>query len=126
MQTAGGGGAILPMDYLCWSPQLDKLVSSAGPHGEIGITGTATPLATENLANRGWKVLPNVAGRLLQGPKSSLAQFLETATPQGATPTGSDFTTFRLGTSMTETSLLLPFVTNSSFSYGVRASCQTR
>jgi hypothetical protein len=69
MQTAGGLVAILPMDYLYWSPQLDKLISSAGTHGEIWITGTATQLATENLASHGWKVVPNAAGRLGQGPK---------------------------------------------------------
>lgn len=69
MQTGAGVVAILPMDYLYWSPQLDKLVSSAGPHGEIWITGTASQLATENLASRGWKVVPNVASRLGQGPK---------------------------------------------------------
>lgn len=69
MQTSGGVVAILPMDYLYWSPQLERLISSAGTHGEIWITGTATQLATRNLASRGWKVVPNVAGRLGQGPK---------------------------------------------------------
>ena len=42
------------------------------------------------------------------------------ATPHGAVPTGIDFTTFRLGTSITETSLLLPLVANSNFSSGVK------
>ena len=41
-------------------------------------------------------------------------------------PTGIDFTTLRLGTSITDTSLLLPLVVNSNFSSGVSASCQTR
>ncbi len=36
-------------------------------------------------------------------------------------PTGIDFTTFRFGTSITDTSLLLPLVVNSNFSSGVSA-----
>lgn len=69
MQTAGGIVAIVPMDYLYWSPQLEGLISSAGPHGEIWITGSASKLATANLASRGWKLVPKVAGRLGQEPK---------------------------------------------------------
>jgi len=64
MQTAGGVVAIVPMDYLYWSPQLEGLISYAGPHGEIWITGTASQLATENLASRGWTVVPKAAARL--------------------------------------------------------------
>ena len=36
-------------------------------------------------------------------------------------PTGIDFTTLRIGTSITDTSLLLPLVVNSNFSSGVSA-----
>ena len=38
--------------------------------------------------------------------------------PQGASPTGIDFTTVRLGTSTTDTSLLLPLVANSNLLVG--------
>lgn len=64
MQTGRGAVAIVPMDYLYWAPQLDKLIASAGPHGEIWITGTATPLATRNLASRGWTVVPKAGAKL--------------------------------------------------------------
>jgi hypothetical protein len=64
MQTGRGVVAIVPMDYLYWAPQLDKLVASAGPHGEIWITGTATSLATSNLASRGWTVVPKAGAKL--------------------------------------------------------------
>jgi hypothetical protein len=52
------------MDYLYWSPQLEGLVASAGPQGTIWITGTASPLATQNLASRGWKVVPKAGAKL--------------------------------------------------------------
>jgi hypothetical protein len=65
MQTGAGVVAIVPMDYVYWSPQLEKLISGAGPHGEIWITGSASKLATDALASvaalsrprpaRGWK-----------------------------------------------------------------------
>ena len=42
------------------------------------------------------------------GSAEALYHCCEIATPHGALPTGIDFTTVRLGTSMTETSLLLP------------------
>jgi hypothetical protein len=45
--------------------------------------------------------------------------------PHGALPTGIDLITLSVGTSITETSLLLPLVVNSNFSSGVKASCQT-
>jgi len=64
MQTANGVVAIVPMDYLYWSPQLEELISHAGPHGEIWITGTVSQVATENLASRGWTVVPKAATRL--------------------------------------------------------------
>ena len=40
--------------------------------------------------------------------------------PQGALPTGIDLMTSSVGTSITETSLLLPLVVNSNFSSGVK------
>ena len=58
MQTASGVVAIVPMDYLYWSPQLEGLISNAGAHGDIWITGTASPLATQNLASHGWTIAP--------------------------------------------------------------------
>jgi hypothetical protein len=64
MQTASGVVAIVPMDYLYWSPQLEGLISNAGAHGEIWITGTASPLATQNLASRGWTIVPQASTRL--------------------------------------------------------------
>jgi hypothetical protein len=64
MQTGAGTVAIIPMDYLYWSPQLEGLVASAGPQGTIWITGTASPLATQNLASRGWKVVPKAGAKL--------------------------------------------------------------
>jgi len=64
MQTAKGLVAIVPMDYVYWSPQVEGLVSSAGPHGELWITGTASKLATQNLASRGWSIVPRAGSRL--------------------------------------------------------------
>ena len=52
------------MDYLYWAPQLEKLIASAGPRGEIWITGTATGAATSNLASRGWTVVPKAGAKL--------------------------------------------------------------
>ena len=37
---------------------------SAGTHGEIWITGTATSLAASNLASRGWTVVPKAGTKL--------------------------------------------------------------
>jgi len=65
MQTAKGTVAIVPMDYVYWSPQVEALVSAAGPSGELWITGRASRLATDQLASHGWKVVPNVGSRLV-------------------------------------------------------------
>lgn len=65
MQTARGVVAIVPMDYLYWSPQLEGFISSAGARrGEIWITGSASKLATKKLASRGWKIVPKAGARL--------------------------------------------------------------
>jgi hypothetical protein len=64
MQTGAGTVAIIPMDYLFWSPQLEGLVAQAGPKGTIWITGNASALATQNLASRGWKVVPQAGAKL--------------------------------------------------------------
>jgi hypothetical protein len=64
MQTGAGVVAIVPMDYVHWSPQLEKLISGAGPHGEIWITRSASKLATDALASRGWTVVPKAGARL--------------------------------------------------------------
>src|SRR5262249_44833877 len=47
-------------------------------------------------------------------------------TPQGCSPTWIVLTTFRLATSMTETSFDRPLVARRYFSSGVKANCQTR
>lgn len=64
MQTGAGTVAIIPMDYIYWSPQLEGLISSAGPSGQIWTTGTASSLATQKLAARGWKVVQRVGPKL--------------------------------------------------------------
>jgi len=64
MQTTKGLVAIVPMDYVYWSPQVEGLISSAGPRGELWITGTASKRATQNLASRGWSVVPRAGSRL--------------------------------------------------------------
>src|SRR6476646_10877002 len=60
MQTGSGVVAIVPMYDVYWNPE--KLISGAGPHGEIWITGSASKLATDALDGpwcprlaRGWK-----------------------------------------------------------------------
>src|SRR5262249_8177067 len=47
-------------------------------------------------------------------------------TPQGCSPTWIVLTTFKLATSMTETSFDRPLVARRYFSSGVKANCQTR
>lgn len=69
MQTAGGVVAILPMDYVYWGLQLDKLVSIAGPHGETWITAYRDPARHGKSGKPRLESRPNVAGRLGQGPK---------------------------------------------------------
>ncbi len=64
MQTGAGTVAIIPMDYLYWSPQLEGLVAQAGPNGTLWITGRASNLAARNLASRGWSVVPNAGAKL--------------------------------------------------------------
>jgi hypothetical protein len=64
MQTARGTVAIVPMDYVYWTPQVEGLLSSAGPRGELWITGSASALATQNAASRGWTIVPKAGGRL--------------------------------------------------------------
>jgi hypothetical protein len=64
MQTGAGNAVIIPMDYVFWSPQLESLVAATGKSGTIWITGTASPLATQNLAARGWKIVPKAGTRL--------------------------------------------------------------
>jgi len=50
--------------YVYWSPQLEKLISGAGPHGEIWITGSASKFATDAVASRCWTVVPKAGARL--------------------------------------------------------------
>jgi hypothetical protein len=52
------------MDYVYWSPGLAQLVSNSGTQGQIWITGSASQLATESLAGRGWKIVPKAGARL--------------------------------------------------------------
>jgi hypothetical protein len=64
MQTGAGAVAIVPMDYVYWSPGLAQLVSNTGAQGQIWITGSASQLATDSLAGRGWKIVPKAGARL--------------------------------------------------------------
>ena len=59
-----GAVAIVPMDYVYWSPGLAQLVSNTGAQGQIWITGSASQLATDSLAGRGWKIVPKAGARL--------------------------------------------------------------
>ena len=60
MQTGAGVVAIVPMDYVYWSPGLAQLVSNTGTQGQIWITGSASQLATNS-----W---PAAAGRSCPRP----------------------------------------------------------
>ena len=64
MQTGSGAVAIVPMDYVYWSPGVAQLVSNTGTQGQIWITGSASQLATANLASRGWQIVPKAGARL--------------------------------------------------------------
>jgi hypothetical protein len=64
MQTGAGVVAIVPMDYVYWSPGVAQLASNTGTQGQIWITGSASQLATESLAGRGWKIVPKAGARL--------------------------------------------------------------
>lgn len=64
MQTGAGAVAIVPMDYVYWSPGLAQLVSNTGAQGQIWITGSASRLAADSLAGRGWKIVPKAGARL--------------------------------------------------------------
>ena len=61
MQTGAGAVAIVPMDYVYCVAQL---VSNTGKQGQIWITGSASQLATANLASRGWQIVPKAGARL--------------------------------------------------------------
>jgi len=41
-----------------------QLVSNTGKQGQIWITGSASQLATANLASRGWQIVPKAGARL--------------------------------------------------------------
>jgi hypothetical protein len=71
MQTGAGVVAIVPMDYVYWSPQLEKLISGAGPHGEIWITGSAS-----KLAKTPWRAVAGLScPRPARGWKNSTLRF---------------------------------------------------
>jgi hypothetical protein len=53
MQTGAGVVAIVPMDYVYWSPGLAQLISNTGTQGQIWITGSASQLATPWLGAAG-------------------------------------------------------------------------
>jgi hypothetical protein len=72
---AHGVVSVVPMDYVYWSASLEKLMSGANADrkamgdttpAELWITGSASKLATKDLADLGWKVVPKVAVRLGQ------------------------------------------------------------
>ena len=62
VQTARGTVSILPVDYLYWSAPIESL--AAGARGDMWLTGRASPVATSQLAARGWKLTPNADARL--------------------------------------------------------------
>ena len=64
MQTGSGAVAIVPMDYVYWSPGVAQLVSNTGKQGQIWITGSASQLAIANMASRGWQIVPKAGARL--------------------------------------------------------------
>jgi hypothetical protein len=64
MHTGAGNVAIVPMDYVYWSPGVEQLASNTGRQGQIWITGSASARATQALAARGWKIVPKAGGRL--------------------------------------------------------------
>jgi hypothetical protein len=64
MQTGAGAVAIVPMDYVYWSPGVEQLASNTGKQGQIWITGSASPRATQALAARGWQIVPKAGARL--------------------------------------------------------------
>ncbi len=62
LMTASGTVSILPVDYLNWSAALTQIASAS--HGELWITGKASPMATSQLSALGWKVVPKAGARL--------------------------------------------------------------
>ena len=64
MQTGAGAVAIVPMDYVYWSPAVEQLASNTGRQGQIWITGSASARATQALAARGWQIVPKAGARL--------------------------------------------------------------
>src|SRR5262249_6562945 len=69
---------------------------------------------------------PHATRECCAAPGTRHRHCCEIATPQGSSPTWMLLITLRPGTSITDTSFDTPLVTNSSFSSGVNAICQTR
>src|SRR5262245_36662870 len=68
MQTGAGVVAIVPMDYVYWSPGLAQLISNTATQGQIWITGSRASLRLP-----GWARLEDRAqGRRAFGEISSL------------------------------------------------------
>ncbi len=72
VETGKGVVSVLPVDYLIWTAPIAQLASAAnaerggrGP-AELWITGKASPMATANLEQLGWKVVPNASAQLGQ------------------------------------------------------------
>lgn len=67
LQTSKGIVSLLPVDHLIWTPQLANLATGANRDlggqggGEIWITGKVSPMASAELAELGWTVVPNAA-----------------------------------------------------------------
>jgi hypothetical protein len=67
LQTSKGTVSLLAVDYLIWTPQLANLATGANRDlggqggGEIWITGKVSPMASAELAELGWTVVPNAA-----------------------------------------------------------------
>jgi hypothetical protein len=63
METDDGLIAIVPVDYVYWSPELASFASDGG-EGQLWITGTASTRAEEELESRGWTVVTSASRRL--------------------------------------------------------------
>src|SRR5262249_47960190 len=104
-----------------------KLRHAAGHLPDAGSCSPAFRRKTSRRPSR--PVVPGLlhksSGFLAEGEANDETHCWEIETPQGSSPTWTVFTTFRLATSMTETSFDRPLVVRRYFSSGVNAMCQT-
>jgi hypothetical protein len=64
MQTTNGLVAIVPMDYVYWSPQVESLVSSAGRMASSGSPGPRASLPPRTSRVAAGPVVPRAGSRL--------------------------------------------------------------